>query len=95
MADCALHRQVDEQFTAILNELSRLKTAFPEDESGEYDLAGHRRYHDAQIAAAKAEEAFWRDLKLDLAKKGVWAIVLVLIGLLVTGLAAKLGWTWK
>ena len=61
------------------------KDAFPSSPSE------HRAGHQAQIDASRAEEAFWRDIKVDMAKKSVWAIMQVLLGLIVVGIAAKLG----
>lgn len=52
----------------------------------------HRAAHEAMIRAAQSEERFWLDLRLDLAKKGIWSIILVLIGLVFFGLSVKLGW---
>ena len=60
-------------------------------EDGKVDFAGHRRAHDAMIRAAKAEEDFWREMKLDLAKKGAWGLFLILCGLVVAGISVKLG----
>jgi hypothetical protein len=96
--ECALNDRacpVEERLDEILTELRFLRSAFPTDTWGGADLAGHRRFHDAAAAAALAEASFWRELKLDLAKKGVWGILLVLIGLLIVGAAAKLGLTFK
>lgn len=43
------------------------------------------------IAAAEAQKEFWQELKLDIAKKGVWGLLIILCGLVITGLAAKFG----
>ena len=51
----------------------------------------HRIAHEQMIAAAKAEETFWRDLKTDVAKKSIWGILQILCFLAVAGLAAKFG----
>lgn len=66
--------------------LEKMHSAFPDG-----DTDGHRKYHEARIAAAVAEERFWTDLKLDMAKKGVWGIITVLTGLVLLGLSVKLG----
>lgn len=64
--------------------------AFRKDDDGTVDFVGHRRYHEATIAAAKAQEDFWRGLKYDLTKRGIiWALITVL-GLASLGLAWKL-----
>lgn len=89
MSECPITCKVEDQLETILEEVRGLKSAFPLDEQGEADILGHRRFHDAKIAAAKAEEEFWRELKLDLAKKGAWALLLVILGLILLGLTAK------
>jgi tetrahydromethanopterin S-methyltransferase subunit E len=38
---------------------------------------------------------FWQELKLDLAKKGAWGVMVVVVGLVILGLGAKLGITVK
>ena len=50
----------------------------------------HRLAHEAMINAANAQEKFWSDLRLDMAKGGVRAVILVVIGLIVAGLSAKI-----
>lgn len=91
MADCPMTCEVKDQLDAILEKLSAFGDAFPRDRDGQPDVAGHRRGHEADIAAAKAKEKFWEELRLDLAKKGVWAIVLILVGLVIAGALAKMG----
>lgn len=55
----------------------------------------HRASHLAMIRAAEAQEKFYNDLKLDLVKKGTWGLLVIIIGLVLTGafvsLGAKLG----
>lgn len=82
---------VEEHLDLILAELQNFKSAFPVTAQGEVDVDGHRRYHEAKIKAALAEESFWRELKLDLAKKGAWFLLLVILGLVVMGAMAKMG----
>ena len=55
------------------------------------DTVAHRSYHDSIIEATEAEKVFWQNLKKDLATKGVWSLLVVLLGLLVTGISYKLG----
>jgi hypothetical protein len=59
------------------------------------DVHGHRAAHEAMIEAKQAEAQFWRELKIDVAKKGVWGILVVIVGLVMVGglytVAAKLG----
>ena len=46
----------------------------------------HRTYHQSVIDSAKAQQKFWNDLSTDLKKKGIYAILLILIGLMVVKL---------
>ena len=83
------HLEEDEPtLKAVLNAIKDLHDAFPEG-----DLAGHRVYHESAIAAKKAEERFWVELKLDLAKKGAWGLMIICVGLVVSGLVAKFGFS--
>lgn len=91
MTDCPMTCEVKEQLDAILANLEAIKEGFPKDREGQPDIVGHRRGHEAEIAAAKAKERFYEELRLDLVKKGVWGILLVLVGLILAGVAAKLG----
>ena len=43
------------------------------------------------IKAARAQEEFWKELRIDIAKKGVWGLLIILVGLVLTGIAAKFG----
>jgi tetrahydromethanopterin S-methyltransferase subunit E len=45
------------------------------------------------IKAAEAQTEFWRELRLDIAKKGVWGLLVVICGLILVGVSAKLGFT--
>jgi len=76
----------------ILSEQDRMKGAFPMNSRGEPDYYGHCGYHEAKIEAAKAERRFWDDLRLDLAKKGAWALLTTIAGLVVWALGRKLAW---
>jgi hypothetical protein len=51
----------------------------------------HREAHEQMIRAAKAEEAFWHDLKFDIAKKSIWGILHILFILALGTVAVKLG----
>ena len=82
---------IESQLSEILAEVRALSSAFPQDTQGRADVAGHRQFHEAKIAAAKAEKEFWQELRLELAKKGALAILTVLIGLVMVGAAVKLG----
>lgn len=86
---------IERKLDLILSEIKKLEGAFPKNEDGTADFEGHKRFHDTKIKAAEAEVKFWQELKLDLAKKGTWAVMLVVAGLIVLGLGAKLGITVK
>jgi hypothetical protein len=64
----------------------RVLSAFPNE-----DPLMHRLYHEAAMRAAEAQEKFWTELRLDVAKKSAWGVLLLLIGLLLAGLMAKTG----
>lgn len=64
----------------------KIMSAFPDG-----DPVQHRLYHEAVMRAAKAQENFWNELRLEVAKKSAWGVMLLIIGLLLTGLAIKTG----
>ena len=72
-------------------QLSSVVRAFPVGEDGNIDADGHRSYHEALMRSAKAQEKFWTELKQDLIRKGLWTVILVVTGLVITGIAAKIG----
>jgi hypothetical protein len=78
-------QHITEMLTAIQISIENLNGAFPD---GPIE---HRRAHEAMINAAKAEERFWSELKLDIAKKGVWSLLIIILGLCALGFAAKFG----
>ena len=85
---------IEQQLDEVLNQLKSIRAAFPEDEFGNIDTIGHRRYHEEMIGAAKAQTAFWTSLRQEMIRKGLlWGLVLVL-GLIGTGLMVKTGITW-
>jgi len=86
-------RQLDDRLEEILDEVKKIHGAFPRTDDGDTDFDGHRNYHEAMIKAANAQEAFWRELKLDIVKKGVWGLLIILCGLVLTGAAAKFGFS--
>lgn len=85
--------KIESRLDEILTEIKKIHGGFPRTEYGETDFAGHREAHEEMIKAARAQAEFWNELKLDIAKKGVWGMVIILIGLVMAGLAAKLGFT--
>lgn len=86
-------RQLDDRLDEILEEVKKIHGAFPRTNDGDTDFDGHRNYHESMIKAANAQEAFWRELKLDIVKKGVWGLLIILCGLVLTGAAAKFGFS--
>lgn len=76
-----LEQKVDE----ALSILESLTDAFPD------GPVKHREVHEAMIAASNAEAIFWTELKLDVAKKGTWGILVIILGLLLAGIAVKTG----
>lgn len=86
---------IEDQLELALADLKIIKGAFPEDEFGNVDTLGHRRYHEEMISAAKAQTKFWEELRRDLIKKGLMWGLLAAIGLMATGLAVKTGITWN
>jgi hypothetical protein len=86
---------IEDQLDQALADLKIIKGAFPEDEFGNVDTLGHRRYHEEMISAAKAQTKFWEELRRDLIKKGLMWGLLAAIGLMATGLAVKTGITWN
>ena len=75
----------------ILTTLHEVTGAFAKSADGSVDFDGHRRYHESMIRAANAQERFWVELKLEIAKKGVWGLLIIVVGLVAVGLSTKLG----
>lgn len=84
---------IDEKLDLILSEVKRMRAGFPKDEEGNADYEGHRKYHEALIRSAEAQTEFWNDLKKEVAKKGIIAILVIVCGLAWLGMQAKLGIT--
>lgn len=76
---------VEEKLDIIIQTLDDISDAFPDGPEK------HREAHESWIASKKAEEKFWSELKLDIAKKGVWGLLTILTGLVLIGLSIKLG----
>lgn len=77
----ALGQKLDE----LRHSSEEVMSAFPDGPQA------HRKAHEAMISAAKAQEAFWSELKLDIAKKGIWATLILVLGLVIVGLQQKYG----
>lgn len=78
------------EIRAMNETVQHFSKAFPVVD-GEIDIVGHRKFHEAKIKAAEAEARFWNELRLDIAKKGAWGLLLILVGLILVGLSVKLG----
>jgi hypothetical protein len=70
-AQSVTERKVDE----VIRRVDDLHKAFP---GGDWE--GHRRYHEELIRKMEARSEFYEDLRSELARKGIWA-VLGLVGL--------------
>lgn len=58
--------------------LQALTRALPSKPDGSPDVDGHREYHASLIEEAKARAEFWRELRLELVRKGFWGLMGVL-----------------
>lgn len=76
---------IEQKIDIALELLNDINEAFPE------GTAKHREVHEAWMQAKKSEAEFWQELKLDIAKKGVWGLLVIVIGLVLTGLSVKTG----
>ena len=82
---------IEKKLDLILAEVKHMRSAFPKDEDGDVDYEGHRKYHESLIRAAEAQAEFWNDLKREVAKKGILAALVIVLGLLWLGAQTKLG----
>lgn len=55
--------------------------AFPKKPNGEPDFEGHELYHSALIDESRARTVFYRDLRQELIKKGLWSLVMIMVAL--------------
>lgn len=69
----------------VLSQLAYINRAFPD------GVDSHRKAHEAMMKAAIAEERFWTELKLDIAKKGILTLLITIFGLAAVGLSVKFG----
>lgn len=73
----------------LVMEIASIKGGFPKNSIGEVDVDGHRMYHESLMRSAQRQEEFWADLRSDLTKKGITVVLLVVIGLIVTGIGVE------
>lgn len=85
------NEHLDKRFDEVMSELAKINSAFARNSDGTVDHLGHRKYHEAMIEAAEAQTEFWRELRLDIAKKGIWGLLVIVCGLVIVGISAKLG----
>jgi hypothetical protein len=88
-------QHIEERLDELLDEMHKITGAFARNNDGSVDFDGHRRYHESMIEAAEAQTQFWRELKLEVAKKGIWGLLVIVCGLIVVGLMAKFGLSVK
>jgi hypothetical protein len=84
---------IEQKLDLILSEIRRMRDGFPKDDAGAVDYEGHRKYHEHLIRSAEAQVEFWNELKKEVAKKGIIAVLVIVCGLLWLGAQAKLGIT--
>ncbi|MEX3972264.1 hypothetical protein [Paraburkholderia caribensis] len=68
---------LEKDLKVVIERVDDLARGFPDG-----DWEGHRRYHEAVIQKMEARTKFYDDLRTELAKKGLWAL-LVLVGIAV------------
>lgn len=76
---------IEQKLDTALEILDNIAEAFPD------GPLKHREAHEVWIAAKSAETKFWQELKLDVAKKGTWAVLVIILGLFMVGVSAKFG----
>lgn len=64
---------LEKDLKVVIERVDDLARGFPD---GDWD--GHRRYHEAVIQKMEARAKFYEDLRGELAKKGVWALIALL-----------------
>lgn len=62
----------DRKVEEVIRRVDDLHDAFP---GG--DWISHRKYHENLIRKLEAKEKFYDDLRAELAKKGLWAVIVV------------------
>lgn len=58
-----------------------LVNAFPKKPDGTPDYEGHEVFHSALISESRARTVFYRELRQELIKKGLWSLVMILVAL--------------
>lgn len=65
------HAVTDKKVDEAIRRIDDLHKAFP---GGDWE--SHRRYHETIISRNEAREQFYQELRGELAKKGLWALVI-------------------
>ena len=55
--------------------------AFPAKPDGTPDFEGHETFHSTLIAESRERTAFYRSLRQELIKKGLWGLLMILVAL--------------
>lgn len=87
--NCEGLKKLEGKIDQILAAQRAFAGAFAKGQDGDADFMGHRLYHEAVISAAKAQADFWRGLRYDITRKGVWFLLVTIFGLAAVGLAFK------
>lgn len=58
-----------------------LIAAFPKKPDGNPDFEGHATFHTTLIQESRSRTAFYRDLRQELIKKGLWGFLMILVAL--------------
>lgn len=90
--DCSY---IERRFDEIMLEIDKINSALPKDVYGNICHEEHKKYHESMILAAEAQQKFWREIRLDVMRKGIWTLTVVLLGLIAVGIKLKLGILFK
>lgn len=77
--------EINLRLDKIVERLDEFNEAFPD------GVQAHRSAHEAMIKAATAQENFWNELKLEVAKKGIIGAIVIVVGLVLAGISVKIG----
>jgi hypothetical protein len=64
---------LEKDVKVLIDRVDDLAKGFPDG-----DWEGHRRYHEAVIKKMEARTKFYDELRAELAKKGMWALILMM-----------------
>ena len=88
--NCEGLKRLEGKIDQIILAQKEVTGAFAKDLENCPDLIGHRAYHESVIAASKAQEAFWQDLRHEIMRKGIIFLLVTLFGLAAVGFLYKL-----